>query len=225
MNFYRVMIDIGKKKKFACGCLTKNYNSKLTVCSGCGIEWNMPGGDIWFNDKTWEMEIYLDREYYADFINSQIREIISKKAKNVFINNFNNAVDFGEIKMISCNELTEQQIKKIKDYYGYAAIKNIPNNPPQYYRLLLKQGADLDFIKSNVRLVLDCPECGRKDYSRSYDHIGDPLKIFIIESTWKGYDIFHVEGMGNTVFCTEQFIDVYNQNELKGLEFNKIITV
>ena len=71
---------------------------------------------------------------------------------------------------------------------------------------------------TNIKLAVDCIKCGRKDYATpgSSYHDGTP---HIIESTWKGYDIFYVEGMGNTVFCTEQFIKIYNQNKLSGLEF------
>ncbi|MDR0321182.1 MAG: hypothetical protein LBI28_06740 [Treponema sp.] len=224
MDFFRVMIDFGKRKRFACGCLAEITEYKRTLCPVCGIERVTPNYQQMFKDKKWNMKIFMDREHYADFLSSQIRGIVSEKTKKILIENFNNAVDFGNIEMISFRDLTEQKLQEIRNCYGYAAVKKIPNDPPQYYRLLLKQGAELDFQKTNIELTVDCSKCGRKRYATpgcSY-HEGTP---YIIESTWKGYDIFYIEGMGNTVFCTERFIEIYNQNKLTGLEFEKVQTV
>jgi len=228
MNFYIVSIDWGKKKRFACGCLEEVFNFNRTICLNCGIEIVAPNNDQLFEDKTWNVKMYMDRCHYADFINSQIRKIVSERAKEVLIDHFNNAVDFADIEMISLRDLTAEKLKAIRDWSGYTAVKKIPNDPPQYFRLLLKQGADLDFEKSNVELVLNCPTCGRKDYKHPIGNFNLETNettwppIYIIESSWKGYDIFYIEGKGNTVFCTERFFEIYSQNKLTGLEFRQI---
>jgi len=226
MDFYRVMVSFGKRKLFACGCLAEMINYNRTSCPSCGIEWAMPDHNKLFNDKSWNMKIYMSRDHYADFIASDLpgSGIVSEHAKKILMENFNNTIDFGNIEMISFRNLTDQKLKEIRDDFGYAAVKKIPNDPPQYYRMLLKQGADLDFEKSNIKLILDCHKCGRKNYDRPRD-TGTSSNIYIIESTWKYYDLFHVEGKGNTIFCSERFIDIYDQNKLTGLEFEKVQTV
>jgi len=239
MNFYRTMIDFGRRKRFASGCFSEQFSEpKLTRCNDCGEEYNTLNYDQLFADKAWNVGMYMDRGYYADFASSQFRTIVSERAKRILAENFSNAVDFGDIKMVSFKDLTKDKLKEIRDWSGYAAVKKIPNDPPQYYRLLLKQGAELDFEKTNKKLVLDCKKCGRKKYEQvtkyepkwnSWDSPNrDPFygsTPHIIQSTWTGYDTFYAEGMGNTEFCTEQFVDVYNQSKLTGLEFERVQTV
>jgi len=228
MNFYTVNIDLGKRKRFACGCFSELFCEPiLTLCSKCGEEYSNTDYDKMFADKAWHVGMYMDRDYYADFASSQFRPIVSAKAKRILAENCSNATDFGDIKMVSFRDLTREKLKQIRDWAGYADTKKIPNDPPQYYRLLLKQGAELDFQKSNIKLTIDCTTCGRKNYDIPYSHYGPngSEQIYIIESTWVGYDIFYAEGKGNTLFCTERFIEIYEKNKLSGLRFEKIQTV
>jgi len=228
MNFYHVTTDCGKRKRFACGCFSELFGEpKLTLCNDCGVEYNRTDYKQMFFDKAWHIGMYMDRDHYADFAYSQFLPIVSERAKFILAVNCNNAVDFGDIKMVSFRDLTKEKLKQIRDWSGYAAAKKIPDDPPPYYRLFLKQGADLDFQKSNIRLAIDCTTCGLKSYDIPYSHYGPDgsKEIYIIESTWKGYDIFYVEGKGYTIFCTEQFIEIYEKNNLTGLEFAQIQAV
>jgi len=227
MNFYDITIDEGRRRKFACGHLEeiipiKKERRSCPDCSG------LLGKNYFqlFNDKNWNAKMYMDREHYADFMSYLVYPIVSEKAKEVLTENFGDAVDFGDIEMVSYRDLTVEKLKDIRDTFGYPAVKKIPNDPPQLYRLLLKQGADLDFEKSNIKLTLDCLTCGSRvydtpyfEYSAEHGKIIFTPTVYIKESTWKGYDIFHVEGYGSTVFCTEKFIEIYNQHKLTGLRF------
>ena len=225
VDFYSVMIDSGKRKRFAVGFLAESYESELKLCPACGVKWSMPGHDRWFNDKAWNMKMLMSREHYADFTWSDASCVVSEKAQKILMENFNNAVDFGEIEMVSLRDLTESFLKKERRQSGSKAAKMIANDPPQYYRLFLKIGADLDFEKTNIELALDCPECGRKSYVTPGEIIIFGATPHIIESTWQGYDIFYVEGLGTTMFCTERFVEVYNQNKLTGFLFEQVPAV
>jgi len=226
MIFYRVSIDVGKRKKFACGCLAEIINYEKSPCPACSIEVVTPNLFEMFEDKAFNIKMHMDRDYYADFMCSQIRDIVSERAKEMLSDNFSNSVDFASIGMVSLRDLSPSFLKYYRDRYGSKEVKRIPDDPPQYHRLLLKQGADLDFKKSNIQLIFECSTCGRKKYDIPYSHYKDDgfALIYLIESTWNGRDIFYVEGMGNTVFCTERFIEVYSQHELTGLEFAQIST-
>ena len=232
MDFFDAITDAGSRKRFAYGCPAGTLDAEWATCPACGEERVTPDYDKLFEDKTWNLKMYMSRDYYADFaiLTAPVRRIVSEKAKGILAENFDNAIDFSDIEMVSFRDFTSLEIKKMRDSIGSAALKKIPNDPPQYYRLLLKrQGADLDFKKSNIRLVLDCKRCGCRDYEiPNVKHVDGKLfypKLSIIESTWKGYDIFHVEGYGNTVFCTERFVEVYKQAGLTGLIFEQMITV
>jgi len=230
MKLFNVDVDWGKRKRFARGCLAEIYDIQRIPCSACGVELYRPCHNQLFADKDWNVKMHMDRSHYADFADLFLRSIILAKIKKILLDNFNNSVDFADIEMISFRDLSPSYIKYYRAQYGSRDAKLIPNDPPQYFRLLLKQGADLDFEKSNVEMILSCSTCGSKkykhpisDYNRETNEITYP-PVYIIESSWKGYDIFYVEGKGNTVFCTERFIEVYNQNKLTGLEFRQIFT-
>jgi len=225
MELYRIAIDWGKRKRFACGCLERVHHTQGVPCVACGEEQYTPDYNHLFENKGWDTKMFLDSGYYADFINSQIKVVVSEKAKKMLTENFGNAVDFGDIEMVSFRDLTTEKAKEIRDYSGSAALKKIPDDPPQYFRLLLKQGADLDFQRTNIELAVDCPKCGLKRYQTpGLTYVGENMP-HIIESTWKGCDIFYVEGLGNRMFCTERFVGIYNQNELTGLEFEQVEVV
>ena len=235
MNYYHVSVDLGKRKRFSWGDHKELINFKRIVCTICGYgqlitadpnQKDPKDPDLKFDDKAWNMEIYMHRNHFADFALLGIRTIVSEKARTVLLENFNNAVDFGDLKMISLRDFTEQEKKELRGRIGSAWVNRIANDPPQYFRLLLKQGMDLDFKKSKVKLVLDCPECGCKFYKEPRiklirKEISFPTR-YLIESTWKGYDIFYAEGRGFTMFCTERFIEAYEQAELTGLLFDQI---
>jgi hypothetical protein len=57
MNFYRVAIDWGKRKKFACGCLEEITEYKRTICSACGEESVTPDYQLLFGDKLWNVKM------------------------------------------------------------------------------------------------------------------------------------------------------------------------
>jgi len=171
----------------------------------------------------------MNNDYYADFLASSIigNGIVSEKAMIVLKENFGNTIDFGNIEMISYRDLDEAFLRKVRDYSGNKAAKQIANDPPQYYRLILNVGASLNLQLTNMELSLDCLKCGRKEYGAVAGSREDWWNNtpHIIESSWKGYDLFHVEGKGNTVFCTERFIEVYKHHALTGLEFEQVLTV
>lgn len=227
MKFYRVHNDGGKRKKFAVGVLVEDYKSVLKICNQCGNKHWIPDSNEWFNNKNWIAKMYMSREYYSDFAYCSISacNIISEKAKKILIENIENAVDFGDIQMVSLRDLTPVFLKYLRDRVGSREAKLVANDPPQYYRFLIKHGAELDFQKSNIELSLDCPKCGLKKYRSlglSYVYTQTP---YIIGATWNGNDIFHVEGLGNSVFCTEKFIEIYNENNLTGLDFEQVPVV
>jgi len=225
MEFYRVIVDAGKRKRYACGCFTEITEYKRRACAVCGKERVTPNYDKMFEDKAWNMKLLLDRNYYADFIFSQVRGIVSEKAKKVLSENFSNAVDFGDIEMVSQRDIPSSFLKYYRGMCGSKNTKLIVNDPPQYYRLLLKKGAVLDFIRSGVKKVSSCKVCDYVEYDIPFELIGDSSRIYITGSTWEHYDLFNVEGMGNTMFCTERFISVYNVNNLTGLMFQPIQSV
>ena len=219
MDIYRADGDIGKRKRFSSGCLIEDCDSKLLHCTECGITWSMPGFGKWFKDKSYNLKIYMSRGHHPDFTGIMGFPIVSTSAKNILVENFNNAVDFGDITMISYRDLSDL---KIRDRYGYASAKQIPNDPPQYHRLFLKLGAEFDFQKTNIELRVDCSKCGRKDYATpGSSYIRDGV-TYIIGSTWKGFDIFNIQAFGNKLFCTGKFVEIYTQNKLTGLEFEKV---
>jgi len=225
MNFYRVRIDRGKRKHFGCGILVEGCEYIRKTCPQCNIERSIPSLDEWFNDKEWVMKVYMHKDYYSDFTNSSIRPIVSKKAKRMLSEQFIKSADFGDMEMVSLRDLDEPFLKEVRDYSGSKAAKQIANDPPQYHRLLLQVGADLDFQKTNIELAINCPKCSLKKYrTPGFTYVSENTP-HIIQSTWKGFDLFHVEGLGNTIFCTERFIEVYNQYKLTGLEFEQVETV
>jgi len=228
MNFYYVTTDEGKRKKFAVGGLKEVYRYERTICPTCKGQCVTPDYYQLFNYKTWNLKMYMSRDHYADFMSTEyLQLIISEKAKKVLTENFGDAVDFGDIEMVSHRDLSAEKLKEIRDAQGYAYAKKIPNDPPQFYRLFLKRDAAIDFEKSGYKLVVDCPTCGYKfyeqpifEYSVELGKITYTPTVYIIESTWKGCDIFRAEGEGLAIFCTDKFKEAYDQHKLTGLIFS-----
>ena len=222
MNFYKARNDLGKRKRFSRGVIVGEFESTLTRCSECGITWSMPGFGRWFNDMTYNLRIYMDRDHHPDFSGVSGYPIVSTAAKTMLAETFSNAVDFCDIEMVPAESLPEELKKEIRTRNGSRELKNISNTPPQYHRLLLKHGIEADYQKSNIELAVDCAMCGFKRYVTTGSSYIRDEPMYLIESTWKGYGVFNVECRGNHLFCTEKFVETYKQNKLTGLEFEQV---
>ena len=214
MNYYEVWTDEGKRKKYAYGIEMNDYELEKINCAVCRREWE----DDPLLTSQIKLKIILSNSYYADFILSGYFQLISQKGLDILINEGITGWRYEEIEMLSKRDLTEEKRRDIKDGYGYRIYNSIPDDPPKYYKILANKTARLH-PKSNVILTGKCDVCGYEMYEKRGDVFAPD---YLDKESWNGDDLFGVIQYGTSIYCTQDFVHIYNKYALTGLIFDSI---
>jgi hypothetical protein len=210
MVFYNLITDAGRKKRFAYGISIEEITYKEKKCSVCGVERNVPVNEAEIDT------IALSNDYFPDFLGYYYKppfNLISEKAKEVFIRENVTAYNLGRINVVSVNDLSEGTKKRLR--LEGDAVKLFATNPPMYSVLHALGKAQLH-EKSEIT-VEECKACGNIQLNMDLDH-----PKYIKNETWDGSDLFLVPYFPALIFCSERFVEIYTKHNLTGLLFTKV---
>lgn len=212
--FYEVIEDEGRRKRYTSAYVLGTFEKPIGICPRCGREIEKSKNAYSKN------AIALIRENYADFIPYYISYgIVSARFKEIAEKEKLIGLTFMKADIISSADLSADDIRELR--IDGIPLKNVVANPPEYYKMDIEQGA-VYHEKSKIIIKTSCDECGIKIYATEGQMWIAPREeypIIIDAKSLKGYDMFYAEGYGLTVFCTERFYEVYQQNKLTGLKF------
>lgn len=219
MEFYALSIDEGQRKKFAYGVLVDDYPNEEVICTHCGREWDK---DLLIHDDI-ALEIVLSNNYYSDFLGVIYHVLISDKVYNLLKNEKVTGFHLKDVVIKSVLDLSSEKLKELSKR-GYI-VKKFSHEKPLYYRLLVDGNAQAH-KNSEVILTEFCEICGFELYTTIGKSYIDPFHpIYIDMQTWNGDDLFLVKELGSRIFCTEKFKNIYNNNNLSGLIFDKVKSI
>ena len=219
MKFYAICDDEGKgkRKKYAWAFPVYGYPTKKIVCERCNRQWNdfRP-----IYEERLGVPIALTNEYFADIAGCEAMTMVNEKVKLLIESNSIQSVTFSKMPVITQDKLSNEEKKKLRDE-GYN-VKNLSNINTQYYMLYPEIGANLH-ESSNFKWVDEgeyvCKHCG---YGVGYE-LGDYLAPYYIkESSWNGTDIFRIEELMGSIFCTEKVKKLFVENDVSGVLFKEI---
>lgn len=212
MKFYTLGIEEGRKKKYANAIEIKGFVYEPIHCNVCGRTWGRHHLDK-------ELIIAMTNDNFPDFAGHMFYILVSERAKSIL-----NQAQLSSFKFIDVRTLSREEIspEKLKDLRNEGEnVKKIAISPPPYYLLRTHKAAKLH---PDTQIgVMECKECGyHAPYTLGMDYVScETLKIIDLKS-WDGNDLFLVENFSELIFCTENFVDLYNKHELTGLRFQEV---
>ena len=220
MDFYRVRIEIGKRKRFAYGITIGNYPSIEIQCDKCKKVWKKS----LYYDESQKQIIALSNNYFPDFLSYTPQILISQRAKEIFVQEKITGYHLNEnLEIVPYDKLSIQEIKEIRrDGFD---VKKFSNEVPKYYRFYSDGKAELN-EKSNVLTDEHCDECSYTHYyTKGYSYFDTNSPFYITEKTWDGKDFFTVKEFPTLENCTERVVEIYNKYKMTGLYFEKIESI
>jgi len=215
--FYEVTNDEGRRKRYTSAYTLGETNSIIGICPECGRQIKRT------INLCSESPMALIKENYSDFIPYYVSfKIVSVRFKEIAEQEGLVGLKFRKAELISAGNLSESDKRELKT--DGIPLKNVVQNPPEYYKLDLEYGA-VYHEKSKIIVKSICDKCGIKIYAtEGQKWIGsrEEYPVILNANSLKGFDMFFAEGYGTSNFCTERFYGVYKQYNLTGLLFTPI---
>lgn len=217
MKFFRISSDSGKRKGHAYGIIMGEYSVEMVHCSICGNTWRK---DLLFS-KDSEITITLSNHHYADFLLVVHQLLVSERALKVLNACGITGFDVKPAHLLGSNQFSPDIKKELSDA-GYR-INSIPETLPPMYRWFINGQVELE-PHSGIVLLEHCDSCGyRKFASRDMEYVDLSQPIILDYDSWSGHDLCKAEGLGQTLLCSERFVEVYKDNRLTGLSFKDLV--
>jgi len=214
---YKVSNDEGRRKRYTSAFSLGPTESSIGVCPKCGRKIKRS-----INPRS-ESPMALIKENYADFIAYYVSfKIVSAKFKEIAEQEGLVGLKFRKAELISASNLSESDKRELRT--DGVPLKNVVQNPPEYYKLDLEYGA-VYHQKSRLIVKSYCDKCGIKIYATEgldWVESGGEYPVILNAKSLKGFDMFFAEGYGTSNFCTERFYEVYKKYNLTGLLFTPI---
>lgn len=215
MAFYQIIIDEGKRKKYAYGVLLGEYPVETINCQICGQVWHKDNLPLSYKSK-----IALSNDNFPDFLGVLTFTAVSEKVKNMLLESKISGYKLHEVDVVKTIDISEKISNSLKEK-GFNVDK-FSNFVQDYFYFDVSIGAELHF-KSEIILKYNCNECGFRQYVTAGKTYIDPFhEIFIKQDTWNGNSIFRVNELGQQLFCTEVFVNQCKRYKLTGVDFKKI---
>ncbi|WP_166243403.1 hypothetical protein [Paenibacillus turpanensis] len=214
MKFYKINIDEGKRKKYAQGIPLVKPLEENICCSVCRRQWRRAH---YLENPNFVMA--LSNQNFPDFLWFLHYKIISENALEVLMQKVVRNLLFKEISIVSVNDLSEAQVKDLR--FRGENVKKLALNPPKYYTVIVEEGAELH--KESGVYVEECDSCKYlKVHSYGMDFLHPSQKLYLHKRSWNGEDLFTLKYFPATLYCTENFLKLYNEYRLTGLNFSEI---
>lgn len=217
MIFYRLIVEAGKRKKYAWAFPPFETDDILVECDYCGRKWNNCE-DGFLNNRTYP--ITFSNNYFPDYLCCQAIRLVSQRMKEIIENSGVQTAKFAEMPVVGKSEFTKEKLKELRDD-GYN-INKLHDEKPIYYRLGTDVGAVLH-RDSNVVWVDEgenvCKHCG---YGVGYQQKDYFAPEYIQFGSWNGNDLFKVREFGGAFYCTEKFRLLCENANFTGIEFEKV---
>ena len=216
MKFYRLVIDEGKRKKFAWAFPPFETDCVPVECSVCGRKWNDSSYGM---KKNIPYPITFTNNYFPDFMCCQGIDLVSQHMKDVIEESGMAVAKFAKMPVIGKSDFTKEQLKDLRDDY---VVSKLHDEKPIYYRFNSDVGAVLH-SDSNVVWVDSgeyvCKHCG---YGVGYKQKDYFAPEYIQLDSWNGNDLFRVREFGGAFYCTEKFKMLCEQAKFTGIEFREV---
>lgn len=217
MIFYRLIVEEGKRKKYAWAFPPFETDDILVECDHCGRKWyNCEDGFL--NNSAYP--ITFSNNYFPDFLCCQALILVSQRMKEIIEKNDIQTAKFTEMPVVGKSEFSKEQLKELYDD-GYN-IKKLHDEKPIYYRLGTDIGAVLH-RDSNVVWIdkgeYVCKHCG---YGVGYKQLDYSAPEYIELDSWNGNDLFKVREFMGAFYCTEKFKKLSEEAKFTGIEFEEV---
>lgn len=220
MNFYHLLTDCGRRKRYAWSFPANGYPREVVSCEKCKRKWLS-------YDKLYEenlpFQVVFTGNYFSDFLSCEGIKLVNDRVKECLESNGIKAPSFSKMSVLTRKEMTEEQLKKYRRRKGYDIVRKFHDEEPVYYKL----SAEIDakyHVDSNIFLNDSgkdvCVHCGYGVSYQKIENYNDPDYIDI--SSWGGNDIFRVTGFGMGLYCTEKFKNLCEEQGFTGILFREI---
>ena len=217
MKFYRLSIDEGKRKKYACAFPAFGYPTEEISCNICGRKWNSFKNVY---EQHLSYPIVFTNDNFTDFVWCEFDCMVSHEVKVWFEEMNIKNVRFVEMPVVSKSEMDSAYIKQLRDK-GYTT-NNLHDYKPRYYRLGSYIGANLHVDAKIVWVNSGDNVCSHCGYGVGYQ----PLEYFVPDcislDSWDGSDLFKVQEYMGALFCSDKLKQLIEEKGFKGILFKEV---
>lgn len=195
LKFYIISKNRFDDKNFAYGEYVDIKVGQSEKCQYC---------DAPISAREWlpPRKVKLSNPLYGDFVFGTFSTfLVSKNFKEKYL----------ESEISGIKEFQPVEIVKIQN------LKKLPKDIPQYYNVLIERShAQIDSDKSNyIREGWEKKSCA---YCKAGGVIKSLNGVYLLPNTWKGEDVFYINGLPGIIMASKRFYDFVNVNEFKNTE-------
>ena len=219
MNFYYIVTDAGRRKRYTWSFPAYGYPGEAVSCEKCKRRWI--SYDKLYEENT-PFPIVFVGDYFSDFLSCEGLKLVNENVKKTFEEKGIKSPFFSRMSVVTKNDMTKEQYRDYARRKGYDIARKFHNEQPVYYWLGAK--TDAKYHKDSNVILIDsgndvCKHCGYgvRYASKNYS---DPDYIDL--SSWGGNDIFRVTGLGVGLYCTEKVKKLCEEHGFTGVSFVEI---
>jgi hypothetical protein len=172
------------------------------LCEACGQ-------NLSHLEEPLEIEWEPDADRIGDFAYCGYTVAVNQKVRDYLVCNHYEFA-FGEVRVVRPAGRSGGRRQVAFPYVG-----------PQLFWLRAKEQVELNEARSGIRLKLDCPACGKKDYGFKRDG------IMIDKTAWKGQKVFEIKQFdpSGVIFITEEGLNRLIQERFTNIGFHECGTI